>query len=90
MPLRCAARESSSCYATGVNYPTLKGGACETHAQVDQTKRLGCLNPSFIAEQSGRYVVYRFKTHPGMLLQSQALEVPIADKRQGKHETGRN
>ena len=30
------------------------------------------------------------KTHLGMLPQSQALKVPVADKQQGKHETDRN
>jgi len=31
--------------------------------------------------------VYRFKTHLGALPQLQALKVPVADKRPGKHET---
>lgn len=57
-----------------VNYPALKGEACESKP------RLTSLSPPNRDVERG-YVAYRFKTHLGMLPQSQALKVPVADKR---------
>ena len=55
-----------------VNYPALKGEACESKP------RLTSLSPPNKEVKRG-YVADRFKTHPGMLPQSQALKVPVAD-----------
>ena len=66
--------------STRVNYPVLKGEACESKPELT--------SPSPPNREVKRgYVTHRFKTHLGMLPQSQALKVPIADKRKGKHET---
>ncbi len=37
-----------------------------------------------------RTVVWKVKTHPGMLPQFRALEFPVADNREGQDETGRD
>lgn len=59
-----------------VNHPRLKSEACGGN---NTSLRLTSLSPPGQEAKRG-YVVRRFKTHPGMPPQFQALEVPVADK----------